>query len=94
MYSFENITNSIHSGLVRTLSPTVALLCEFAIVGLCAITLFALLGLVLVLMERKVSAYMQIRRGAQSGGTGRNVPNGCGYLKTGCKRRVNPRWCR
>ena len=33
------------------------------IVGLCVIGLFAYLGLVLVLMERKVSAYMQIRLG-------------------------------
>jgi NADH-quinone oxidoreductase subunit H len=33
------------------------------IVGVAAITLFALLGLVLVIMERKVAAYMQIRLG-------------------------------
>src|SRR6476469_3249401 len=33
------------------------------IVGVCIIGLFALLGLVLVIMERKVSAYMQIRLG-------------------------------
>lgn len=36
---------------------------EFLIVGLCVISLFALLGLVLIMMERKVSAYMQIRLG-------------------------------
>ncbi len=40
-----------------------ALLLEFILVGLCAIGLFATLGLVLVLMERKVAAYMQIRLG-------------------------------
>lgn len=39
------------------------LLVEMTIVGICAITLFAILGLVLVFMERKVSAYMQIRLG-------------------------------
>ena len=33
------------------------------IVGVSIIGLFALLGLVLVIMERKVSAYMQIRLG-------------------------------
>ena len=40
-----------------------ALLIQFAIVILLAIALFAVLGLVLVLMERKVAARMQIRLG-------------------------------
>ena len=40
-----------------------ALLTEFVLVGLAAITLFAVLGLSLVLMERKVAAVMQIRLG-------------------------------
>ena len=40
-----------------------ALWFEFVIVGVCVIGLFAVLGLVLVLMERKVSAWMQIRLG-------------------------------
>jgi NADH-quinone oxidoreductase subunit H len=63
MLSLEGITNFIHEGLNTTFNPTIALLCEFVIVGICAITLFATLGLVLVLMERKVAAFMQIRLG-------------------------------
>ncbi len=63
MLSLEGITNFIDEGLNATFNPTIALLCEFAIVGICAITLFATLGLVLVLMERKVAAFMQIRLG-------------------------------
>ncbi len=39
------------------------LILEMLIVGLLAIGLFAMLGLVLVIMERKVSAWMQIRLG-------------------------------
>ena len=39
------------------------MLIEFVIVGVCVISLFAVLGLVLVMMERKVSAWMQIRLG-------------------------------
>jgi len=61
--SLENIANSIHNWLYETFSPTMALLMEFAIVAILVIGLFSVLGLVLILMERKVSAYMQIRLG-------------------------------
>ncbi|MFI5171600.1 MAG: NADH-quinone oxidoreductase subunit NuoH [Chitinophagales bacterium] len=40
-----------------------ALLIEFIVVGTLCIGLFAVLGLVLIMMERKVSAYMQVRLG-------------------------------
>ena len=39
------------------------MLIEFVIVGVCIIGLFAMLGLVLIMMERKVSAWMQLRLG-------------------------------
>ncbi len=63
MWSLGNITHSIDGWLNQTFSPALALLIEFVIVGTMAISLFAVLGLVLVFMERKVSAYMQIRVG-------------------------------
>src|ERR1700739_4191525 len=63
MLSIENITRAIGSWLSGARPPTVVILLKGLIVGLGAITLFAVLGLVLVLMERKVSAYMQIRLG-------------------------------
>ena len=63
MLSLEHISSSIHHWLISSFSPAWALLLEFVLVGLCAIGLFATLGLVLVLMERKVAAYMQIRLG-------------------------------
>ncbi|MBS1920292.1 MAG: NADH-quinone oxidoreductase subunit NuoH [Bacteroidetes bacterium] len=39
------------------------MLIEFAIIGVLAIGLFSMLGLVLIYMERKVSAWMQLRLG-------------------------------
>jgi NADH-quinone oxidoreductase subunit H len=69
MFSLENLSHIIDQALNNTFNPTIAMLIEMVIVGTCAITLFAVLGLVLVFMERKVSAYMQIRLG----------PNRVGY---------------
>jgi NADH-quinone oxidoreductase subunit H len=45
------------------MSPTWVLVVEMVLIGVLAIALFAALGLVLVIMERKVAAYMQIRLG-------------------------------
>ena len=63
MFSLHGITNAVHNWLYSNLVSTWALLVECVIVILLAITLFALLGLALVLMERKVAARMQIRLG-------------------------------
>ncbi len=63
MFSLEGITNSIQQWLNASFGATWTLVLECVIVMLLAITLFALLGLVLVLMERKVAARMQIRIG-------------------------------
>lgn len=63
MWSFSNISDSIHKWLNLTFNPTLATIIEMVIVGICVIGLFAVLGLVLVIMERKVSAWMQIRLG-------------------------------
>ena len=63
MWSFSNIANSIDTWLNQQFNTTWALIIEMVIVGVSIIGLFAMLGLVLVIMERKVSAYMQIRLG-------------------------------
>jgi NADH-quinone oxidoreductase subunit H len=63
MWSFSHIAEKIDSWLNEQFNPAWALVLEMLIVGICVISLFALLGLVLVLMERKVSAWMQIRLG-------------------------------
>ena len=63
MFSLENITGNIQGWLKMHFNTSTALFVEFVLVGLAAITLFALLGLGLVWMERKVAAVMQIRLG-------------------------------
>ena len=63
MWSFNHIANAIHEWLSTTVNPTWTMIIEMIIAGVCVISLFAILGLVLVIMERKVSAWMQIRLG-------------------------------
>lgn len=63
MLSLEQLTNWVHQWLYSTFPEWVALLAEFVLVGVCVIALFAGLGIVLVYMERKVAAFMQIRLG-------------------------------
>ena len=63
MWSLSNISKNIDTWLSATVSPTWVMIIEMVIAGLCVIGLFATLGLILVIMERKVSAWMQIRLG-------------------------------
>ena len=63
MWSLQNIADNIHNWLFDTFNPSLALLLEFVFIGALAIGLFSVLGLVLILMERKVSAWMQLRLG-------------------------------
>jgi NADH-quinone oxidoreductase subunit H len=63
MWSLQKIANTIHEWLNTTFNSTIATTIEMVIAGVAVITLFALLGLVLVLMERRVAAWMQIRLG-------------------------------
>ena len=63
MISFSDITNNIQNWLDQTFSPAWSLAFQMIIAGVCVIGLFATLGLVLVLMERRVAAWMQIRLG-------------------------------
>jgi NADH-quinone oxidoreductase subunit H len=63
MLSISGIADLLHQWLNSTFSPGISLLLEFVIAGTLVLGFFAFLGLVLVFMERKVSAYMQLRVG-------------------------------
>ncbi|HMO31841.1 MAG TPA: NADH-quinone oxidoreductase subunit NuoH [Lacibacter sp.] len=63
MWSFEQIAAQLHEWLNAQLPTAWATAAEMVLAGVAVISLFAVLGLVLVLMERKVAAWMQIRLG-------------------------------
>src|ERR1035437_2638731 len=63
IFDFSTLTTAFHGWLSAKMGGTLVMLIEMFIVGLLAIGLFVILGLILVYMERKVSAFMQIRLG-------------------------------
>ena len=63
IYDFTVFTSSIHKSLSSVMGETAVMMTEMVIVGIVFLTLFALLGLVLVYAERKVCAFFQQRLG-------------------------------
>jgi NADH-quinone oxidoreductase subunit H len=63
LYDFGYLTSSIHEWLSARMDPTTVTITETIIVAVCFMILFAILGLVLVYAERKISAFFQQRLG-------------------------------
>jgi NADH-quinone oxidoreductase subunit H len=53
MWSLSKITDTIDTWLNNTFNSTWTTIFEMVIVGVCVIGLFAMMGLILVIMERK-----------------------------------------
>lgn len=63
IYDFNTLTGWIHTALQQSMSPLMAKITEMALVAICFLTFFALLGIVLIYVERKVCAFFQQRLG-------------------------------
>lgn len=90
MFSLEGITDFVQNWLYRMFSPGWALLIQFVLVGIMAIALFSVLGLVLIMMERRVSAWMQLRLGPNRVGPGGMFQTVADTLKLIVKEGMTP----
>lgn len=63
MNTYLSITTSIHQWLVGLLPAGAVSIVEMILIALVYLTVFAVLGLYLVLLERKVAAWFQLRLG-------------------------------
>lgn len=63
LYDFSVLSQALHHWLLQHFSPTAASLIEMTMAGIAFMVFFGLLGLVLVYVERKVSAFIQQRLG-------------------------------
>ena len=90
MWSFSGISKIIDFWLNQHLNPTWVITIEMFIAGVCIISLFAVLGLVLVIMERRVAAWMQIRLGPNRVGPQGLLQSTADTLKLLMKESLTP----
>lgn len=90
MVSLEKITDLVHEWLYANLPASWALVVEFVIIGVMVIGLFSVLGLVLIMMERRVAAWMQLRMGPNRVGPRGYLQTAADTLKLIVKEGMTP----
>jgi len=90
MWSIHDLTQILHEWLSGRLSSSWVLVTEMILAGIAVISLFSLLGLILVLMERKVAAWMQIRMGPNRVGPKGILQSAADTLKLLVKEGMTP----
>lgn len=91
MVSLEKITDLVHEWLYANLPASWALVVEFVIIGVMVIGLFSVLGLVLIMMERRVAAWMQLRMGPNRVGPRGYLQTAADTLKLIVKEGMTPK---
>lgn len=63
MYDFSRITGAIHDWLSSLMPSSAVMIIEGILIGIVFLIFFALLGLILVIVERKIAGFFQFRLG-------------------------------
>ena len=88
---FSPLINSIHEFLVGALSPTMATVVEWSLIGITLILFVALSVMGLVYMERKVAAFFQLRIGPNRVGKWGLLQTLADFLKLLMKEHITTR---
>lgn len=90
-YDFAVVTSAIHQGLSKLLPPFGVTAVEMVLVGVVFLLFFAVVGLLLVLAERKICGWIQNRLGPNRVGYWGLMQTVADFIKLMMKELITPR---